>query len=175
MSRLSFEKKRVQQPVAHPAVVQVRVSGAGSASAGGTAVVAAPGEEIQQAVLNHLQRLAISLGAPIRATIHDDRAGCVVPLEVSADGSSRVAGDPVRVAPRGARPVSPVTPGMVQAPTGQFGPPPVMDAPWLGLPYRRPRTNARLRLPYRRPRTRARLRRRTRARPEARPRTRTHP
>ncbi|MFD5793168.1 hypothetical protein ACFWIO_06440 [Streptomyces diastatochromogenes] len=129
MSRLSFEKKRVQQPVAHPAVVQVRVSGAGSASVGGTAVVAAPGEEIQQAVLNHLQRLAISLGAPIRATIHDDRAGCVVPLEVSADGSSRVAGDPVRVAPRGARPVSPVTPGMVQAPTGQFGPPPVMDAP----------------------------------------------
>ncbi|MFF4572146.1 tetratricopeptide repeat protein [Streptomyces sp. NPDC001410] len=134
MSRLSFEKKRVQQPVTHPAVVQVRVSGAGSASVGGTSVVAAPGEEIQHAVLNHLQRLAISLGTPIRATIHDDRAGCVVPLEVSADGSSRVAGDPVRVAPRGpqptsARPASPVASGTVQAPTGQFGPPPVMDAP----------------------------------------------
>ncbi|MFF4044026.1 tetratricopeptide repeat protein [Streptomyces sp. NPDC001816] len=134
MSRLSFEKKRVQQPVTHPAVVQVRVSGAGSASVGGTSVVAAPGEEIQHAVLNHLQRLAISLGTPIRATIHDDRAGCVVPLEVSADGSSRVAGDPVRVAPRGpqptsARPASPVASGTVQAPNGQFGPPPVMDAP----------------------------------------------
>ncbi|WP_336114101.1 hypothetical protein [Streptomyces sp. PTD9-10] len=139
MSRLSFEKKRVQQPVAHPAMVQVRVSGEGSASVGGTSVVAAPGEEIQHAVLNHLQRLAISLGTPIRATIHDDRAGCVVPLEVSADGSSRVAGDPVRVAPRGPQPVSarPVSPkpvapaaaGKAQAPTGQFGPPPVMDAP----------------------------------------------
>ncbi|MFG2118925.1 tetratricopeptide repeat protein [Streptomyces sp. NPDC048710] len=134
MSRLSFEKKRVQQPVAHPAVVQVRVSGAGSASVGGAPVAAAPGEEIQHAVLNHLQRLAISLGTPIRAMIHDDRAGCVVPLEVSADGSSRVAGDPVRVAPRGpqpvsAQPVSRAASGAVQAPTGQFGPPPVMDAP----------------------------------------------
>ncbi|MEU1402543.1 hypothetical protein ABZ471_09260 [Streptomyces sp. NPDC005728] len=135
MSRLSFEKKRAQQPVTHPAVVHVRVSGKDSASVGGTAVVAAPGEEIQQAVLNHLQRLAISLGAPIRATIHDDRAGCVVPLEVSADGSSRVAGDPVRVASRAAsgaepsRTTAPAVPGLVQAPTGQFGPPPVMDAP----------------------------------------------
>ncbi|MER6072252.1 hypothetical protein ABT187_26020 [Streptomyces sp. NPDC001817] len=98
MSRVSFEKKRAQQPVTHPAVVPVRVFGAGGASVGGTSVVAAPGEEIQQAVLNHLQRLAISLGAPIRATIHDDRAGCVVPLEVSADGSSRVTGQAVRVA-----------------------------------------------------------------------------
>ncbi|MFG2882163.1 hypothetical protein ACGFYV_07525 [Streptomyces sp. NPDC048297] len=101
MSRLSFEKKRPQQPVAaHPAAVSVRVLGADRASVGGTAVAAAPGEEIQQAVLNHLQRLAISLGAPIRATIHDDRAGCVVPLEVSPDGSSRVAGKPERLAPQ---------------------------------------------------------------------------
>ncbi|GGV18342.1 hypothetical protein GCM10010260_67680 [Streptomyces filipinensis] len=98
MARLSFEKKRVQQPAVHPAAVAVRVFGAGGASVGGTSVIAAPGEEIQQAVLNHLQRLAISLGAPIRATIHDDRTGCVVPLEVSADGSSRVTGRAVRVA-----------------------------------------------------------------------------
>ncbi|AOR37153.1 hypothetical protein BFF78_17915 [Streptomyces fodineus] len=108
---------------------------------GGASVVAAPGEDIQQAVLNHLQRLAISIGAPIRATIHDDRAGCVVPLEVSADGSSRVTGTAVRVAPRegvpsreGAQAVppvrrpEPVPAGTVQAPTGQFGPPPVMSA-----------------------------------------------
>ncbi|GHE12255.1 hypothetical protein [Streptomyces alanosinicus] len=154
MSRLSFEKKRAQQPAAHPAVLAVRVFGAGSASVGGTPVVAAPGEEIQQAVLNHLQRLAISLGAPIRATIHDDRAGCVVPLEVSADGSSRVTGEPARVAtprgatstpsPVGARAVPPaekpepvpvpvpepvpVPAGTVQAPTGEFGPAPVMPA-----------------------------------------------
>ncbi|WP_330338382.1 hypothetical protein [Streptomyces sp. NBC_00557] len=98
MSRVSFEKKRAQQPAAHPAVIPVRVFGTGGASVGGTSVVAAPGEEIQQAVLDHLQRLAISVGAPIRATIHDDREGCVVPLEVSADGSSRVTGEAVRVA-----------------------------------------------------------------------------
>ncbi|MFE5404309.1 tetratricopeptide repeat protein [Streptomyces sp. NPDC056580] len=147
MSRLSFEKKRAQQPVAHPAAVAVRVTGTGSASVGGTAVVAEPGQEIQQAVLNHLQRLAISLGAPIRATIHDDRAGCVVPLEVSADGSSKVAGDPVRTTARpaahepaaaapgavapapgvaGSGPAAMVS-GREQAPMGRFGPPPVMD------------------------------------------------
>ncbi|WP_369391269.1 hypothetical protein AB5J72_29210 [Streptomyces sp. CG1] len=152
MSRLSFEKKRAQQPAAHPAVVPVRVFGAGGASVGGTSVVAAPGEDIQQAVLNHLQRLAISLGTPIRATIHDDSAGCVVPLEVSADGSSRVTGEPVRVAspeaawegvpqgvnavpsPVGVRDVpspenpAPVPAGTVRVPTGQFGPAPVMPA-----------------------------------------------
>ncbi|ANP48819.1 hypothetical protein J2Z21_007014 [Streptomyces griseochromogenes] len=135
MARLSFEKKRAQQPVAHPAEVHVRVSGADSASVGGTAVVAAPGEEIQQAVLNHLQRLAISLGAPIRATIQDDRAGCVVPLEVAADGSSRMAGDPVRLAPRGvpagvrSQAAVPGASGVVRVPTGQFGPAPVMGSP----------------------------------------------
>ncbi|MER6028648.1 tetratricopeptide repeat protein [Streptomyces sp. NPDC001851] len=181
MARLSFEKKRVQQPAVHPAAVAVRVFGAASASVGGTSVVAAPGEEIQQAVLNHLQRLAISLGAPIRATIHDDRAGCVVPLEVSADGSSRVTGRAVRVAapsgtsgsggPRpadGASPAAvpaqggpdsadvaspagvavvegaedvpgvaqpePVPAGTVQAPTGQFGPAPVMPAREVPVP-----------------------------------------
>ncbi|MGW7527909.1 hypothetical protein [Streptomyces sp. NPDC054783] len=168
MSRVSFEKKRAQQPVAHPTVVPVRVFGAGGASVGGTSVVAAPGEEIQQAVLNHLQRLAISVGTPIHATIHDDRAGCVVPLEVSADGSSRVTGRAVRVpastkpgaagvasparptaagtasqmaassqvtvpSPEGLRNVppvkqpAPVPAAIVQAPTGQFGPAPVMS------------------------------------------------
>ncbi|MEW2622237.1 hypothetical protein [Streptomyces sp. NPDC048106] len=122
MARLSFEKKRAPGPVAHPAAVPVRVYGAGGASVGGAAVVAAPGEEIQQAVLNHLQRLAISLGTPIRATVQDDRAGCVVPLEVSADGSSRVTGKAVRVAP-------PEAPEFLRAPRGEFGPAPVMDVP----------------------------------------------
>ncbi|MBL1105535.1 hypothetical protein JK361_13215 [Streptomyces sp. 5-8] len=139
MARLSFEKKRTQQPVGHPAV-PVRVFGAGSASVGGTSVLAAPGEEIQQAVLNHLQRLAISLGAPIQATIQDDLAGCVVPLEVSADGSSRMTGEPVpTAAPKApvtlARTVPPATvqPGTVQMPTGRFGPPPMMDAAATGM------------------------------------------
>ncbi|MFF9771841.1 hypothetical protein ACF1GT_35595 [Streptomyces sp. NPDC014636] len=129
MARLSFEKKRTRQPVGHPAV-PVRVFGTGSASVGGTPVVAAPGEDIQQAVLNHLQRLAISLGAPIRATVQDDLAGCVVPLEVAADGSSRMTGEPVAMtAPEtpGA-PAQVVAQGTAQAPTGQFGPPPMMDA-----------------------------------------------
>ncbi|RRQ69400.1 hypothetical protein CQW39_36010 [Streptomyces griseofuscus] len=121
MARLSFEKKRVPGPVAHPAAVPVRVYGAGGASVGGAAVVAAPGEEIQQAVLNHLQRLAISLGSPIRATVQDDRAGCVVPLEVSADGSSRVTGKAVRVA-------QPEAPEFLRSPRGEFGPAPVMGA-----------------------------------------------
>lgn len=140
MSRLSFEKKRAQQPAAHPEVVAVRVFGAGGASVGGTSVVAAPGEQIQQAVLNHLQRLAISLGTPIRATVHDDRAGCVVPLEVSADGSSRVTGEPVRVASGQPEAVAvaperqPLPSGTVQTPTGRFGPAPVMDAPVMDAP-----------------------------------------
>ncbi|MEU7408721.1 hypothetical protein AB0B40_05220 [Streptomyces sp. NPDC042638] len=129
MARLSFEKKRVRQPEGHPAVA-VRVFGTAGASVGGTPVVAAPGEEIQQAVLNHLQRLAISLGAPIHATIQDDLAGCVVPLEVSTDGSSRMTGEPVAVAAPhvpGAL-AQDIAPGTVQVPAGQFGPAPLMDA-----------------------------------------------
>ncbi|MFF4489715.1 hypothetical protein ACFY0F_24985 [Streptomyces sp. NPDC001544] len=95
MARLSFEKKRDQWSDLHPAApLDVRVSGSGSASVGGVAVVAAPGQEIQQAVLNHLQRLAISLGRSVQATIHDERVGCVVPLEVDVDGASRFTGEP---------------------------------------------------------------------------------
>jgi hypothetical protein len=128
MSRLSFEKKRAQQPAAHPAVVAVRVSGPAGASVDGADIVAAPGVQIQQAVLDHLQRLAISLGAPIRATIHDECAGCVVPLEVSADGSSRMTGEPVPVAANES-PATVDTPnGTPPEPTGRFGPAPVMDA-----------------------------------------------
>ncbi|MGW2637707.1 hypothetical protein [Streptomyces sp. NPDC001348] len=95
MARLSFEKKRDQWSDLHPAApLDVRVSGSGSASVGGVAVVAASGQEIQQAVLNHLQRLAISLGRSVQATVHDERVGCVVPLEVDVDGASRFTGEP---------------------------------------------------------------------------------
>ncbi|MFF5855886.1 hypothetical protein ACFY8B_09625 [Streptomyces sp. NPDC012751] len=127
MARLSFEKKRAPQPVGYPAAVPVRVFGAGDASVGGVAVVAAPGEEIQQAVLNHLQRLAMSVGTPVRAVIQDDLAGCVVPLEVSADGSSRVTGEPVRLTAPEAPGTGAAAPGTVQVPTGRFGPPPLMN------------------------------------------------
>lgn len=132
MARLSFEKKRAPQPVGYPAAVPVRVFGAGDASVGGVAVVAAPGEEIQQAVLNHLQRLAMSVGTSVRAVIQDDLAGCVVPLEVSADGSSRVTGEPVRLTAPQAPGTGAVAPGTVQVPTGRFGPPPVMNPPAAG-------------------------------------------
>ncbi|WP_225835423.1 hypothetical protein [Streptomyces sp. NK08204] len=129
MSRLSFEKKRAQQPVAHAATVHVRVSGTGTASVGGTAVQAAPGEDVRQAVLNHLQRLAISIGAPVVATVHDESVGCVVPLEVSTDGSSRVAGEPARLGPGTRAAVrAAVPPRTVQVPTGRFGPAPAMGS-----------------------------------------------
>ncbi|MFF9675403.1 hypothetical protein ACF1GS_27465 [Streptomyces eurythermus] len=135
MAGLSFEKKRAPRTVGYPAAVPVRVYGPESASVDGVPVAAAPGEEIQQAVLNRLQSLAISVGAPIHATVHDDLAGCVVPLEVSADGSSRVTGEPVRLtAPRTPDPAPTAhtapggTPGTPQAPAGPFGPPPAADA-----------------------------------------------
>ncbi|MEV4339656.1 hypothetical protein [Streptomyces sp. NPDC049590] len=145
MAGLSFEKKRAPRTVGYPAAVPVRVYGEESASVDGVPVVAAPGEGIQQAVLNRLQSLAISVGAPVHATVHDDLAGCVVPLEVSADGSSRVTGEPVRltgetvrppggtVSPAGGtvRPTVPGTPGPGVAETvpGTSSTPPAPDTP----------------------------------------------
>ncbi|MEU7561706.1 hypothetical protein [Streptomyces eurythermus] len=135
MAGLSFEKKRAPRTVGYPAAVPVRVYGPESASVDGVPVTAAPGEEIQQAVLNRLQSLAISVGAPIHATVHDDLAGCVVPLEVSADGSSRVTGEPVRLTTPRSPDTAPAahtapggTPGTPQAPAGPFGPVPATDA-----------------------------------------------
>ncbi|MEU0334102.1 hypothetical protein [Streptomyces sp. NPDC006193] len=133
MARVSFEKRRALPPVAHPSAVTVRVFSTGTASVDGTPVAAAPGEEIQRVVLDHLQRLAISLGAPVRATVRDDRAGCVVPLEVSADGSSRVTGEPARIPAPQPRTAA-VSPGTVRPPTGQFGPAPAMAAPVTDAP-----------------------------------------
>ncbi|MFD4541389.1 tetratricopeptide repeat protein [Streptomyces bauhiniae] len=125
MSRLSFEKRRADLPV------QVRVSAAGTASVAGTPVLRAPDEDIHDAVLNHLHHLATSHGLPIRATIHDDAAGCLVPLEISPDGTTRMTGEPTRL---------PAAPGTVQPPRGVFGPPPVMGgAEGEPIPERRPR------------------------------------
>ena len=189
MSRLSREKKRSQQYDGRPAVavapLDVHVRGGGPASIGGVPVVAADGQELQQAVLGHLHRIALATGHPVLATVHDERIGYVVPLRVEPDGSSHFAGEPLRVAPprepgerRSAppteaplappselaeaaippaptrhdkpthflrrepvnpvnlvKPVEPVEqveprdgiPGAAAAPTGVFGPPPVMD------------------------------------------------
>ncbi|GGN29370.1 tetratricopeptide repeat protein [Streptomyces fuscichromogenes] len=152
MSRLSREEKREVQQEGLLAPVDVRVAGA-TASVDGVPLFPGPGEEPQQAVLNHLQHLARGAGRPVLATIHDTRIGYVVPLQVNLDGSSSFTGDPVRLAAppvepreqpapptppappvRSASPVLPApplppAPGTVQPPTGAFGPPPVMTTP----------------------------------------------
>ncbi|MGV9843390.1 tetratricopeptide repeat protein [Streptomyces fungicidicus] len=108
MSRLSREHKREQQQAAHaadlaaaPIDVHVPVGGvgAGGASVGGLKVIAGPGEEIQQAVLNRLHRIAIASGHPVLATVHDERIGYVLPLRVDPDGSSHFTGQPARTEP----------------------------------------------------------------------------
>ncbi|MFE9443257.1 tetratricopeptide repeat protein [Streptomyces sp. NPDC006602] len=108
MARLSRDKKRDQQRAAHPdtpaaAPIDVHVPasgpGAGAAWVGDVRVVAAPGEEVQQAVLTHLHHLAATTGHAVQATIHDERIGYVVPLQVDPDGASRFTSDPVPMAP----------------------------------------------------------------------------
>ncbi|MFI7406408.1 tetratricopeptide repeat protein [Streptomyces sp. NPDC049541] len=178
MARLSREKKREQQRaegsaalVAAPIDVRVPEAGAIGAWVGGVPVTAAAGEEIQQAVLNHLHRIALATGRCVLATVHDERIGCVVHLQVDTDGASSFTGEPVGMtvpaaqappspprqpepSPQGdtpthvlrasaetAREASPTfvlralpqpapdrAPGTVAAPTGEFGPPPPMDA-----------------------------------------------
>lgn len=104
MARLSREKKREQEQAAHAAdraavPIDVRVpaagAGQGGASVGGVPVTAAPGEEIQQAVLNHLHRVARASGRAVLATVHDERIGYVLPLRVDPDGSSHFTAQPV--------------------------------------------------------------------------------
>ncbi|WP_181802146.1 tetratricopeptide repeat protein [Streptomyces shenzhenensis] len=97
MSRLSREEKREVQHEGRLAPVDVRVAGA-AVSVDGVPLLPGPGEEPQQAVLNHLQRLARAAGRPVLATVHDTRIGYVVPLQVNLDGSSSFTGDPVRLA-----------------------------------------------------------------------------
>ncbi|THC56797.1 tetratricopeptide repeat protein [Streptomyces sp. Akac8] len=110
MSRLSREKKREQQQAADAAnraavPVDVRVPSDGSDEPGayvdGVRVIAGPGEEIQQAVLNRLHRIALATGHAVHATVRDERIGYVVPLRVAPDGSSAFAAQPVQL--RGAR------------------------------------------------------------------------
>ena len=102
MTRLSREKKREQKraarsaPAASPFEVRVPVDGpgAGGASIGGVPVAVVAGEAIQQAVLSHLHRIASAMGHSVRATIHDDRIGYVVPLQIDPDGSSHFSAEP---------------------------------------------------------------------------------
>ncbi|MEU4469375.1 tetratricopeptide repeat protein [Streptomyces sp. NPDC024017] len=115
MSRLSREKKREQNQAARAATpaapIDVHVPGAGTdvgggtggvsdgASVGGVPVFAAPGEEIQRAVLNRLHHIALATGHPVLATIRDERIGYVVPLQVDPDGSSHFTAEPVATNP----------------------------------------------------------------------------
>ncbi|GAA4007212.1 tetratricopeptide repeat protein [Streptomyces plumbiresistens] len=108
MARLSRDKKRDQQRAAHPATpaptpIDVHVpasgTGAGAAWVGDVRIVAAPGEEVQQAVLTHLHHIAFSTGHAVHATIHDESIGYVVPLQVDPDGASHFTADPVPMAP----------------------------------------------------------------------------
>ncbi|MFE2641617.1 tetratricopeptide repeat protein [Streptomyces nigra] len=106
MSRLSRVMKREQKRAASaegsvaPAPIDVRVPAAGpGASIGGVPVTAAPGEEIQRAVLTHLHRIAVAAGHPVHAMVHDERIGYVVPLCVEQDGSSRYTAEPLRTEP----------------------------------------------------------------------------
>ncbi|MFJ7291662.1 tetratricopeptide repeat protein [Streptomyces collinus] len=111
MSRLSREKKREQKQAAHAATpaapIDVHVPGPGTDVGGGTGgvsdgalvggvpVFAAPGEEIQRAVLNRLHHIALATGHPVLATIRDERIGYVVPLQVDPDGSSHFTAEPI--------------------------------------------------------------------------------
>ncbi|MFG3018019.1 tetratricopeptide repeat protein [Streptomyces sp. NPDC048254] len=115
MSRLSRETKREAQQTDRAAQpVEVRVTG-GAATVDGVPLFPAPGEEPQQAVLNHLQRVAHATGRPVLATVHDSRIGYVVRLQVNLDGSSSFTGDPVRMAVPGT-PDAPVPQESAQQP-----------------------------------------------------------
>ncbi|MCX4422236.1 tetratricopeptide repeat protein [Streptomyces mirabilis] len=132
MSRLSREQKRESKrqrsavgPGAGPVEVWVPApagESGGGATVGGVPVVVVPGETVQACVLNHLHRLALAAGHSVRATIHDERIGFVVPLEVYGDGSSRYTGEPVRLGP------SAEVPGLPATPPAQPAPPPAMPA-----------------------------------------------
>ncbi|MEV6088636.1 tetratricopeptide repeat protein [Streptomyces cellulosae] len=136
MSRLSREKKREQQQAADAAnraavPVDVRVPSDGSDEPGayvdGVRVIAGPGEEIQQAVLNRLHRIALATGHAVHATVRDERIGYVVPLRVAPDGSSAFAAQPVQLRgarERGGAPSETPSSGIAPAPETPRGPAP---------------------------------------------------
>ncbi len=107
MSRLGRDKQREHEraegsPGSAATPIDVRVpegdSGVRAATVDGSPVVAAPGEEIQNAVLNRLHRLALAAGRLVLATIHDRRLGYSVPSGSIRTGSSHLAAEPVPTA-----------------------------------------------------------------------------
>ncbi|MDX3383689.1 tetratricopeptide repeat protein [Streptomyces niveiscabiei] len=96
MSRPSREPQSGPAVMA-PAPIDVRVAtaaGRDTASVGGVPVTAPEGEEIKHAVLAHLRRIAVATGHPVLATIHDERSGYDVPIQVAPDGSSTLMAEP---------------------------------------------------------------------------------
>ncbi len=92
---------RAQTAGVLPIDVRVPAGAAGvrGASVDGALIVAAPGQEIQHAVLERLHRLALAADRPVLATVRDERVGCAVPLRVDPDGSSHLAADPTPLTP----------------------------------------------------------------------------
>ncbi|MFJ1602936.1 tetratricopeptide repeat protein [Streptomyces sp. NPDC088253] len=150
MSRLSRGQKRESKrqrsavgPGAGPLEVWVPVpagESGGGATVGGVPVVVVPGESVQGAVLNHLHGLALAAGHSVLVTIHDERIGFVVPLEVYGDGSSRYTGEPVRIGPPAEVPGVPPSPPAVPAspPAVPAAPPAVPAAPPAAPPVPEP-------------------------------------
>ncbi|MPY46991.1 hypothetical protein FNH04_46000, partial [Streptomyces phyllanthi] len=104
MFRLSREQKRELKRAEHSragagvAPIDVRVPASGDgATVGGMPVAALMGEPLQATVLDYLHRLALATGHPVLATVHDERIGYAVPLEIAVDGSSQFTGEPVPV------------------------------------------------------------------------------
>ncbi|WP_194236442.1 tetratricopeptide repeat protein [Streptomyces acidicola] len=143
MSRLSREQKREldreldrelkpsefpeQRSGMLPIDVRVPASGEG-ASVGGMPVAAHPGEPLQNTVLDYLHRIARAAGHSVLATVHDERIGYAVPLQISVDGSSCFVDEPVREGrPTPEAPAAPA--GTVAPPTGEFGPAPTFAPP----------------------------------------------
>ncbi|CBG70849.1 conserved hypothetical protein [Streptomyces scabiei 87.22] len=121
MTRLSREQKReLKRTGRAPAgltPIDVRVSAETGATVGGMPVPPAAGESLQNAALDYLHRLALATGHPVLATVHDERIGYVVLLQVHVDGSSHYAGEPVRVGePRGYVGAAGPAPGTAPAP-----------------------------------------------------------
>lgn len=145
MSRLSREQKRESKrqrsavgPGAGPLEVWVTApagESGGGVTVGGVPVGVVHGQTVQAAVLNHLHRLALAAGHSVLATIHDERIGFVVPLEVYGDGSSRYTGEPVRVAPPAEVPGASATPpAMPAAPPARPATPPAATHVLRALP-----------------------------------------
>lgn len=123
MSRPSGDTQREQQGTAPSALaaapidVHIPADPTGAAATiGEVPLSVADGEDVQQAVLGHLRRIALATGHPARATIHDERLGFVVPLQVAPDGSSHLTGSPTPAPRRATPPPAPASPSRPATP-----------------------------------------------------------